>query len=173
MRPMTFDETKVREWIVRRDFSEALPYLKHHADNGSVLSLIALAHYYSGAGDNAASDKCMERAEKAIQPDDFDGHVDMASAYQTGLGARDYRRRHELALFHMQIVGEAGNPEIQISLLLHYLQGLNGAPEDKVRALYWAKRAARSGSVRARIVVRNLEQEGSNLININSRPEAG
>ncbi len=155
---MEFDKEMARRWLREGDVPRALLYMKEHADRGSITALITLALYYKTSGNGAASGACIDRCERALTDDNLYGHLELAGAYQTGLGNGDLLDQKNRALELLAVVGEAGNPDIQVSLMLHYLHGLNGAPEDRNRALYWASKAALNGSRRARNVKKSLTE---------------
>jgi hypothetical protein len=151
-----FDKLKVRSWLRQGELGLAMSYMTECADSGSIDALISLADHYFDVGDVKLSINCMERAESTLRVDDLDGHVSLASAYRFGLGAGDPKSRQRHALVHLEKVGEAGNPVVQESLMLHYLHGLNGAQADQGRALYWAKKAADSGSELAKAELKKV-----------------
>jgi TPR repeat protein len=153
---MSFDKVKARRLLKEGDVANALTYIQQHADVGSIEALIELANYYYAAGNMAKSEHFMQRAEDCLHPDDLDGRIDLASAYRLGLGGRDRQWRRRRALDHLEAVGEAGNVMVQESLMLHYLEGLNDAPVDLAKALYWAKKAHAAGSVLAKRHIKKL-----------------
>lgn len=146
---MDFDKEEARRWLQEGDVAKALRHMNECADAGSIDALVALADHYLDAGESALSEQCIERAERSLQADDWDGHVSLSSAYLIGLGAGDPVSRQKRSLAHLEQVGEAGNLFVQESLMLHYLEGLNGAPCDPVKARYWAEMAAKNGSARS------------------------
>ena len=149
-----FEPQKARELISRGEGDLAIAYMEKFIGQGSVRAMISMADYLFDKKDYAASLAWMERAERTVADDDFVSPIYLASAYERGLGAGSYGEQRRRALQHLERVADSGNLVVMHTLMSYFLYGLNGAPRDRERFMYWASRAADLGSEAAQEALR-------------------
>ncbi len=154
-----FQKSKVVDWLAQGDSVRALKYMTKHELLGSIDACIGLANYYFSLGEREKSDDYIDRAERALQESDIDGRISLISAYNTALGRGNREHQQKRALYHLEMVGEAGNNYVEIELMNHYLYGLNGAPKDFKKFMYWANRAIDNGSKYSNEIRKLIEKE--------------
>jgi len=153
--PFGFDPQTPRDLVDQGDEEAAVAYINQFIDAGSVRAMIALADHLFDKGDREASLLWMDRVEGAIADDDFVSPIYLSSAYRRGLGRGEADERHHKAFALLERVAESGNLVVIHEMMSNYLYGLNGAPKDHARFIYWAKRAAALGSKAAAKVLRD------------------
>lgn len=141
-----FDPQRPRDLVKQGDDEAAIAYINKFVEAGSVYAMIAMADYFFGKGDKEASLSWMDRAERSIADDDFVSPIYLSSAYTRGLGRGEAYERHQKAFAILERVAESGNVVVIHEMMSNYLYGLNGAPKDYERFIYWAKKAAALGS---------------------------
>lgn len=92
------------------------------------------------------SRELIDLAESKFQPDDYDGAVELWSAFKSGLGCIDNDEANQRAFRYISFLAEAGNVSAQEVLLIDYLHGLNGLSKNQQHFLYWCDRAIHGGS---------------------------
>jgi hypothetical protein len=152
-----FDERRVRSLAANGEHEQVLAYLNPWMNKGLVRAMISMADYLYGRGDKEASLRWMNRAEQSISEDDFVSPLYLASAYRMGLGAGDPEERRRKALALRERVAESGNIHVIHDMMTNYLYGLNMAPTDHERFVYWARKAAGLGSKEAARVLRECQ----------------
>jgi TPR repeat protein len=150
-----FDPQKPRELVKQGDEVAAVAYINKFVENGSVRAMIAMADYLFNKEDKEASLAWMDRVEQSISDDDFVSPIYLSSAYRRGLGRGHARERHQKAFVLLERVAESGNVVVMHEMMSNFLHGLNGAPKDYERFIYWAKKAAAHGSEAASQVLRD------------------
>jgi TPR repeat protein len=150
-----FDPLRPRDLVKQGDDEAAVAYINQFVDAGSVRAMIAMADYFFDKGDKEASLSWMDRVERSIADDDFVSPIFLASAYTRGLGRGEAYERHQKAFALRERVAESGNVSVIHEMMSNYLFGLNGAPKDHERFIYWAKKAAALGSEAAIQVLRD------------------
>lgn len=141
-----FDPQRPRDLAKQGDDDAAVTYITQFVEDGSVPAMIAMADYFFDKGDKAASLEWMDRAERSIAEDDFISPIFLSSAYRRGLGRGTAEDRYQKAFALKERVAESGNLSVVYEMMSNYLYGLNGAPKDRERFIYWAKKAAALGS---------------------------
>jgi len=131
---------------------KGLAILLELASEGEIDPMIELAFWELDAGRRGESNEWMRRAESALRPDDWDGHVSLHSAYQMGLGEGDIEAQQRRALEHLEKVARAGNVVAQQTLALDFLRGLNGCELNVAEFEKWIQMAIRGGSLDAACV---------------------
>jgi TPR repeat protein len=160
---LSFDPQRVRELVAKGDDEEAMRYIDQSIESGSVRAMIAKADYLFDRGDQTGSLAWIERAEKAALDGDTisPSAVLLASAYERGLGTGTRPERERKAINILERIGETGNLPVIHALMINSLYGLNGAPEDYERCIYWAKKAAALGSDAAARILRDQSKIGT------------
>lgn len=123
--------------------------LRDAASKGEIEAMIELSHMALNEGNRDESDKWMDSAEEAIQPNDLEGRISLGGAYSLGLGRGTRDEQQQRALKYLEEVATAGNPVAQESLALHFLHGLNGCTKDERRFEHWIQQAIAAESHRA------------------------
>jgi TPR repeat protein len=153
-----FEPLRARE-LARDNEKEAVAYIDHFIELGSIRAMIAKADHLDIRGDRAGSLAWMERAEKAVL--DLDpipsSAVYLTSAYTRGLGTGTAIERRQKALKILERIGETGNLAVIHELMTNYLHGANGAPQDDERFIYWTRKAAALGSETAIRALREID----------------
>lgn len=144
--PVGFDPQRPRDLVKQGDSEAAISYISKFVEAGSVRAMIAMADYVFDKGDKEASFAWMDRVEQAIADDDFVSPIYLSSAYKRGLGRGTSHERHQKAFNLLERVAEAGNLGVIHEMMNNCLYGLNGAPKDRERFIYWTKKAAALGS---------------------------
>lgn len=159
--PFGFEAMRARDLVRQGDDAAALAYINEFIAAGSVRAMIAMADYLFDKGDKESSLAWMDRVERSIADDDFVSPIYLASAYTRGLGRGEAQERHQKAFALRERVAESGNLVVIHDMMSNYLYGLNGAPKDHERFIYWAKKAAALGSETAAQVVEMAAKIGS------------
>ena len=118
------------------------------------MAMIEMADYLNDAGDRSASLGWMARAEASIAADDCESWLYLAGALRRGLGAGTAQERYFRALGLKERVAEAGHLATIREMTVNSLEGLNGAPKDSDRAMYWLRKAAALGDAEAKQILR-------------------
>ena len=150
-----FDPDHPCHLVNQGDHQAALLYINEFVEAGSVRAMIAMADYLFDKGDHEASLAWMDRVERSIADEDFISPIYLSSAYKRGLGRGTAPERYQKAFALLERVAESGNVSVIHEMMSNYLYGLNGAPKDRERFIYWAKKAAALGSEAAAQVLRN------------------
>jgi TPR repeat protein len=150
-----FDPILARRMVKQGDDEAAVAYINKFVEVGSVSAMIAMADYWFDKGDKEASLAWMDRVERSIADDDFVSPIYLSSAYTRGLGRGEAYERHQKAFALRERVAESGNVGVIHEMMSNYLYGLNGAPKDHERFIYWTKKAAALGSEAAAQVLRD------------------
>lgn len=140
-----FDPEAVRDLLKKGRKDDALANMDRFIAKGSVRAMIAMADYLYDSGDFHGSVDWMTRAESSIASDDFVSPIYLASALRRGLGAGTAEERYFRAQTLRERVAESGNVAVIREMMANSLYGLNGAPKDRQRFIYWAKKAAALG----------------------------
>lgn len=156
--PFGFDPQRPRDLVKQGDDDAAVAYINEFVEAGSVRAMIAMADYLFDKGDRETSLAWMDRVELAIADDDFVSPIYLASAYRRGLGRGTPHELYQEAFALRERVAESGNVSVIHEMLSNYLYGLNGAPQDHDRFIYWTKKAAALGSEAAVKVLRQVER---------------
>ena len=133
----------------------ALAYINQFIVAGSVRAMIAMADYLLAKGEKEASLSWIERVERSIADDDFVSPIYLSSAYRRGLGRGTAEEQYHRAFALRERVAESGNVSVIHEMMSNYLYGLNGAPKDHERFIYWANKAAALGSDAAAQMLRD------------------
>src|SRR5262245_501522 len=118
------------------------------------MAMIEMAEYLDDKGDQSASLALVERAEASIDADDCESWLYLAGALRRGLGAGTAEERYFRSFDLKQRVAEDGHLETIWEMVANCLHGLNGAPKDNERAIYWLRKAAALGDERAKQMLR-------------------
>lgn len=141
-----FDPQRPRDLVKQGEAEAALSYINAFIEAGSVRAMIAMADYMFDINDLELSIAWMDRAEKAIPENDFVSPIYLSSAYRRGLGRGTSFDRHQKAFVLLERVAESGNMSVIQEMMDNYRHGLNGAPRDRERFIYWVQKAAILGS---------------------------
>lgn len=144
--PCGFDPQQPRDLVKQGDDEAAVAYINQFVEAGSVRAMIAMADYLFDKGDKESSLAWMDRVERSIADDDFVSPIYLSSAYARGLGRGTAQERYYKAFALRERVAESGNVSVIHEMMSNYLYGLNGAPKDYERFIYWAKKTAALGS---------------------------
>ena len=136
------------------DDSDAVAYLKEFISKGSVMAMIEMAEYLQDKDDQFSSLAWMARAEASIAADDCESWLYLAGALRRGLGAGTAQERYFRALGLKERVAEAGHLATIHEMVMNCFHGLNGAPKDGNRAIYWLRKAAALGDEKAKQILR-------------------
>lgn len=158
--PVGFDPQRPRDLFKQGDDQTAISYINKFVEAGSVRAMIAMADYLFDKGDRDASLAWMDRVERTIADDDFVSPIYLSSAYKRGLGRGTAPERHQKAFALLERVAESGNVSVIHEMMSNYLHGLNGAPKDRKRFIYWTQKAADLGSDAAIKVLRDESRLG-------------
>jgi len=149
-----FDVATARYLLKQGGEGEGVAYLEQFVARGSVLAMIEMAEYLDDKGDQSASVALMERAEASIAADDFESLLYLAGALRRGLGAGTAKERYFRAFSLKERVAESGHLATIREMIVNGLDGLNGAPKDSERAIYWIGKAAALGDEEAKQILR-------------------
>ncbi|NPV21122.1 sel1 repeat family protein [Bradyrhizobium aeschynomenes] len=155
-----FDVGEVRELIWQGEEERAVAYLEQFIAKGSILAMIEMAEYLLDKGDSCSSLSWMEKAERAIGPEDFDSLLYLSGALRRGLGAGTAKERYFRAFDLKERVAEAGHLGAIREMIVNYAHGLNGAARDPDRAIYWVKKAAALNDEEAKQILRDEGPQG-------------
>lgn len=144
----------VARLLRRDDDREAVAYLEDFIAKGSVMAMIEMAEYLNDTGDRSASLSWMERAEASIAVDDCESWLYLAGALRRGLGTGTAQERYFRAFGLRERVAEAGHLATIREMIVNYFEGLNGAPKDTDRTIYWLRKAAALGDEEAKQILR-------------------
>jgi TPR repeat protein len=149
-----FDVGNARYLLQQGREAEGVAYMEEFIAKGSRMAMIEMAEYLNDAGDRSASLAWMERAEKSIATDDCESWLYLAGALRRGLGTGTAQERYFRALGLKERVAEAGHLPTIREMAMNCFHGLNGAPKDRDRTIYWLRKAAALGDEEAKQVLR-------------------
>jgi len=149
-----FDVGIARHLLKQGEQNEGIAYLEEFIAKGSVMAMIEMAEHLEDKGDKSSSLALMERAESSIAADDFQSLLYLAGALRRGLGAGTAQERYFRAFDLKERVAEAGHLATIREMIVNYFDGLNGAPKDGERAVYWIRKAAAHGDEKATQILR-------------------
>jgi TPR repeat protein len=147
-------EVGVARVLRQDDDGEAVAYLEQFIAKGSVMAMIEMAEYLDDRGDQSSSLAWMARAEASIADDDCESWLYLAGALRRGLGAGTAQERYFRSFSLKERVAEAGHLATIREMIVNYFNGLNGAPKDSERAVYWLRKAAALGDEKAKQILR-------------------
>ncbi|MCS3897078.1 TPR repeat protein [Bradyrhizobium japonicum USDA 38] len=149
-----FDVGTARHLLKQGEEGEGVAYLEEFIAKGSVIAVIEMAEHLDNKGDQSASLTLMERAEGSIAEDDFGALLYLARALRRGLGAGTAQERYFRAFDLKERVAEAGHLATIREMIVNCFDGLNGAPKDSDRAVYWLRKAAALGDEESKQILR-------------------
>jgi TPR repeat protein len=112
----------------------------------TIEQMVQLALDERSAGNLEAGQKWIHRAENLVLPNDYEGLTALWSAMCLGLGCSNFEESQAKALSYISRVADADNLKAQEIVMIQYLEGTNGFPQDIERFKYWADRAKSLGS---------------------------
>lgn len=149
-----FDVATARYLLKQGEEGEGAAYLQEFIAKGSVMAMIEMAEHLDDKGDQSASLTLMERAEASVTDDDFESRLYLAGALRRGLGAGTAQERYFRSFRLKERVAEAGHLATIREMIVNCSHGLNGAPKDSERAIYWLRKAAAFGDEKAKLILR-------------------
>lgn len=127
--------------------------------NYTIEQMIQAALDERSAGNLDASQKWVRRAEDAVLPHDYEGLTALWSAMNMGLGGNEFEISQEKARHYITQVAESDNLKAQEIVMIQYLEGTNGFPQDMGSFKYWADRAKTLGSELATKEIKKFERK--------------
>lgn len=129
------------------------------SDDYTIDEMVQLALDERAAGNLEASNKWIWHAERMVLPHDTKGLTALWSAMRMGLGGYELEVGEEKAMRYIIAVANADNWVAQEIVMIDYLEGLNGFPQDFERFRYWAERAKALGSTLAVKELKKFERK--------------
>ncbi|MET4272057.1 TPR repeat protein [Bradyrhizobium sp. F1.2.2] len=150
-----FDVGVARQLLKEGGDGEGAAYLEAFIAKGSVMAMIEMAEYLDDKGDQPASLALMARAEASIADDDCESWLYLAGALRRGLGAGTAQERYFRSFNLKERVAESGHLLAIQEMIANYFHGLNGAPKDSERAIYWVRKAEAIRDEKAKQILRD------------------
>jgi TPR repeat protein len=127
---------------------EAVDLVRGLAEEGDVAAKVAMARGWEAAGlTSDQADALVDAAHEAVRPDDVEAHLELSSAYATGLGNVAYDVQARRSFEHLVAAAESGagaNYSLRVGRIL--LTGALSVPPNVEEAKRWYKRAVAQGS---------------------------